>query len=124
MTVTELKQHRIFDCEGLQSSEILERIPITYRQLDFWTRSGRLTCHYHSKGKIITDGKGGSGSTACWLPDQIKIIGRVLKLIECGFDLGRSFELATSHDAVLAVLNEIRYIDLDLVEDKRRKGVR
>jgi len=55
MTVTNIRaaaEPRAFDCGALQWAEILERYPISYRQLNFWTTSGRThhQCFHNETG--------------------------------------------------------------------------
>lgn len=120
MTVTQLKQqpeHRVFDdCEGMQYAEILEKARITYRKLTYWTDSGRVKNHYHVKGMIVSHG--GSGSIACWLPDQVKLIERVAALLRRGFEVDHAFILATNLHATEAALCELTYIQADLLEEE------
>jgi len=106
-------------CDGLRSDEILDRLPITYRQLNNWTATGRVkVAHYHLGKEIVT--KGGSGRPGCYSPDQIKIIARVAKLLECGFDLQRSFELASDLGVFEQVMRELWYMEADFIEERAR----
>jgi hypothetical protein len=114
MTVTPLHREghapeprTFYNCAGSQHAEILEATGITYRQLNYWTKAKYVSCHYHVGGKIIEGKPGGSGSTACWPPDQVKRIGRIKRLLDCGFDLLRCFQLATDIDDLEKVLLEI-----------------
>jgi hypothetical protein len=120
MTVTQLRpqqvEHRVFDnCDGVGHAEVLEKTRISSRQLDYWTRSGRIKSHYHLRGKIVSHG--GSGSIACWLPDQVKLIERVAALLRRGFELDHAFILATNLRAAEAALCELTYIQADLLKE-------
>jgi len=118
-TVTHLKAHekRVFDgCDGMQYEEVLDRAGCTYRQLVYWSQSGRVKAHYHVGGKITT--KGGSGRIACWSPEQAKIVERVAALLRRGFELEHSFILATNLQAVAATLSELTAIQADLLEEQ------
>lgn len=112
MTVTPLRREhtpepRVFNCKGSQYAEVLQKTGISYRQLNHWTSAGYVHCHYHKDGKIIEGKPGGSGSTACWPADQVKIIGRIKTLLDCGFGLRQGWELATNIEALEKVLLEI-----------------
>jgi hypothetical protein len=122
-TVTHIRQDRptphVFDCEGVGFDEILQLTGITYRQLDYWTASGRIKAHWHKGGKVFSK-PAGSGSVAHWMPDQVAIIGRVAALLRCGFELVHAFQLATDLQAVSGVLAELTYIQADLMEEEER----
>ena len=114
---------RNFNCEGLLMQDVLQRIPITHRQLNYWTTSGRITCHFHVKDKVFVFG--GSGRTACWPLDQVKILARAAKLVELGFTVDHSFQIATDFDELRRVMREMSSIELsyifqDLAYEARR----
>lgn len=73
---------------SLTASEVLEAIPgLTYRQLDFWTRTKRI----HA-----LPGKAGSGRYRRYAPDQVEVARRMHKLLGLGFDFRTAHMLAHS----------------------------
>jgi hypothetical protein len=83
-------------CDGLRAPEVLARVPgLTYRQLDYWSRSDRLFPHTHD-----TDTAGGSGHPYCWPPGEIAAAARMFRLISLGFNLDTAADLARSREKV------------------------
>jgi hypothetical protein len=120
-TVTSIEsvvQHVRDDCDGLGLNDICQIANITYRQLDYWTRTHRVKCHHHA-GDIVVHGRGGSGSVGCWPLSQVKIMKRVRKLLGRGLDLDHAFMLATNKQAAAAMLAELTYIQADLLEEEQ-----
>ena len=126
MSVTDIRrgrggyQPRALDCEGTQSAELIEMLGIDYRRLEYWTQSGRVRAHYHLGGEIH-ERAAGIGSTACYLPDQVKIAGRIVALMSNGFRLEQAFQLATDYDVLKSTLAQLTYIDADMFEDQQRE---
>lgn len=63
---------------SLTASEVLDAVPgMSYKQLDFWTRTGRI--------KALPRTGRGSGYYNRYAPDQVALAKRMLHLIELGF---------------------------------------
>lgn len=86
-------------CDGMQASEILDRIPgLTYRKLDYWRSTGRLVAHTHQ-----AMGATGSGVWFCWFPEEVAIAALITRLIEYGFELDAAAKTARSRERLLAL---------------------
>lgn len=66
-------------------ADMIRLVGITYRQLDFWTRTGVLTANNPFAG---------SGSHRTWACEEIGVAQRIKQLLDCGFTLTRAAELA------------------------------
>lgn len=94
-------------CDGLRAPEVLSHIPgLTYRKLDWWSRTGRLSPHTHDP-----DGDGGSGIPHCWPPDQVEIAARMFQLTQLGFNLDAADDLAHRRERLAAVAYELVTLD-------------
>lgn len=62
------------DPTDLRQAEVLERTGITYRQLDYWTRSGW----------VHPIGGRGSGHNRAWPLSEVDAIGRMVRLVDAG----------------------------------------
>lgn len=112
-----------YDCDGLGSAHILELIPgLSYRQLDYWTRSGRLTNHQHDwTGAVISNREEfHSGNYACWYPDQVKHLRWLVTLLRCGFSLVAAEQIATDRQITATVIRELTEIETDLLEAEQQ----
>lgn len=114
------------DCEGIGSQEFLERIQgMTYRQLDYWTRSGRITCHFHSARSNVVipyDQHRRSGYHACWYPDQVQLATDMFTLLNLGvghIDTARA--IANDRRVLMEWLSELTKIEAEQVEQQGRK---
>ena len=118
MTITRIgiqPDQQIRSC-GLDLHQVLATIPgLTYRQLDFWTRTGRLKAHYHySNGGRDILNNAGSGSDRCWPPQQVTIATRVYKLGLRGIQVDKAFTIATNPHVLAELLSELTKIQADL----------
>lgn len=117
MTVTHIgiepEQQYAREC-GLNMHEALAHISgFTYRQLDFWTRSGRITRHFHLGGQIVNEG--GSGRIACWPHDQIALACRMFSLVNRGIEnLDVAKAIATDRRVTMDWLSELTKIEAEL----------
>lgn len=104
-------------CAGLGMHQVFQRIPgLTYRQLDFWTRTGRLKFHHHAQG---SNGKaviisGGSGTERCWPPNQVNLAARVYRLTLRGIGVETAFALAQNKGVLTEMLSELTKIEAEL----------
>jgi DNA-binding transcriptional MerR regulator len=90
---------------GLTASEVLEQIPgLTYRQLDFWSRSGRIQ---------PLPGKSGSGHYHRYTPQQVAIISRMYRLVNLGFTLDAAHQIATDRPTAERVLRGVSTIVIE-----------
>ena len=64
------------DDHGLSSSDVVERLDgrITYRQLDYWVRIGRVT-------PSINDAYG-TGDRRRWSPADLRVLDQILTMLE------------------------------------------
>lgn len=121
MTVTQLGATIVADnppqCDGLNYHQVLARIPgMTYRQLDFWVRTGRLKCHHHLGSSRAIDPWGGSGTERCWPPDQVTIAARIYKLLTRGIrDVDTALAIATNRHVLLELMSELTKIEAEQV---------
>jgi hypothetical protein len=101
---------------GLNMHEVLAHIPgMTYRQLDFWTKSGRITRHFHHGGRIVTEG--GSGKIGCWPRDQVAIASRMHQLTTRGIEnLDIAKAIATDLEVAMDWLAVLTKIEAELAQ--------
>jgi DNA-binding transcriptional MerR regulator len=93
--MTHLIPH-VWGCDGLGAPEVLAHIPgLTYRKLDYWSRTKHLTPHTHNP-----KGEGGSGIPFCWSPDQVELAARMFQLTNLGFSLVAAADLARSRECL------------------------
>jgi len=60
--------------EGLYSgSEVCALVGITYRQLDYWQRTGHITCDHH---------RGGSGNPRKWTHIEVTRLKAMVAAVE------------------------------------------
>ena len=83
-------------CDGLGARQVLEAVPgLTYRQLDYWTRTGRLRAHQHNaSGTRLLNEERGRGHAACWPQFEIEIARRMILLIGAGFTIDAAATIA------------------------------
>ena len=117
MTVTHIgiePDQQIRSC-GLDLHQVLAAVPgLTYRQLDFWTRTGRLKAHYHYSNSRDILNNAGSGSDRCWPPSQVTIATRVYKLGLRGIQVDQAFTIGTDQHVLAELLSELTKIEADL----------
>ncbi len=98
---------------GLNMNEVLAAIPgLTYRQLDWWSRTNRIHPHYHVRGIIVANG--GHGSQACWPHREVLIAKRMLRLVHRGIDVDTAHTLATNPNVLSELLSELTKIEAEL----------
>lgn len=76
----------------LSASEILERhgATVTYRQLNYWTTAGLVSCHRHlgrGRGGDTIPGRDGSGRPVFWDAGEVEIVvraARIINRLQCG----------------------------------------
>lgn len=104
MTVTHI--HVDLDLDSLDAQEVLAAIPyLTYRQLDYWTTTGR----------IHTIGSGhGSGIHRRWSPDQVAIASRMLWLTNLGVNVDTAQAIATDRRVLMELMAELTKIEAEL----------
>lgn len=86
------------DCTGLDAPRVLDRVRgLSYRQLDYWTRTGRITAHTHPFNVVS-----GSGVPHCWPRDEVEVAARMFRLIRLGFNLAAATDLARDHSQMVA----------------------
>lgn len=110
---------RAVDCPGLRWPEIHERFPhLSYRQIDYWSRNGRLTPHQHDVyGTTITDRERfQSGHVNCWPTDQVAALGRYNQLARYGLKGDQIIALASDRQALLELISTLTKIDAELAE--------
>lgn len=96
--------------DSLTASEVLEAIPgLTYRQLDFWTRSGRVKA---------MPGRTGSGHYNRYAPDQVAVAKRMYWLLNLGFNLNAAHLVATERKTAELVLRGVSTIVIELVSEE------
>lgn len=96
--------------DSLTVAEILEAVPgLTYRQLDFWNRTGRIQPQ---------PGKTGSGIYRRYTPHQVKIISRIYRLIQLGFTLDAAHQIATDRVTAQKVLTGVSNIVIEHVAEE------
>jgi DNA-binding transcriptional MerR regulator len=78
MTVTALSSRSQSD-EGHVASRVLELTGITYRQLDYWTRTGRVTASRHASTGI--------GDQRLYSTDDVLRIAVLARLLHAGLSL-------------------------------------
>jgi hypothetical protein len=119
MTVTELRpaEGRTRDC-GMDMHQVLAAIPgMTYRQLDFWTRTGRIRAHHHYQNSEQIPVNAGSGSDRCWPHDQVALAGRIFKLLARGVtNLDAARATAADRGVLMEMLSELTKIEAELSE--------
>lgn len=96
--VTRIRPERP-QAEGLTPPEICARADITYRQLDYWTRTGMV----HALG----DDMPGTGYSRLYSKPEAWIAATIKQLLDAGFLLRPAVELArqlvqTGHPITLA----------------------
>jgi hypothetical protein len=122
MTVTELRpaeERRTRDC-GLDMHQVRAAIPgMTYRQLDFWTRSNRITAHHHyQNSQQIILVNPGSGTDRCWPHDQVALAGRIFKMIARGVvNLDAARALAVDRGVLMEMMSELTKFEAELDDD-------
>lgn len=95
---------------SLTAPEILEHIPgLTYRQLDFWNRTGRIQPQ---------PGKAGSGHYRRYNPGQVNIVSRIYRLIQLGFTLDAAHQIATDRATAQKVLIGVSNIVIEHVVEE------
>ena len=83
-------------CNGLNAPSVLARVPgLTYRQLDYWSRTERLVPHTHG-------GEHSSGIPYCWPLAEVEVASRMIRLIGLGVGLQPAVELARSRERLTA----------------------
>lgn len=91
--------------EGLTASEVLDAVPgLTYRQLDFWSRTGRIQ---------PLPGKHGSGHYHRYTSEQVRVIGRMHRLVMLGFTLDAAHHIATDRKTAEQALRGISTIVIE-----------
>lgn len=79
--------------EPLKSPDVVRRTGVTYRQLDAWTTAGL----------ILPDGgecNPGSGYRRQWTEDEIRIIGRMVRLVHAGMSVSQAARIARAQGEV------------------------
>jgi len=100
---------------GLSQDQVLKRVPgISYRQLDYWTRTGRIKNHRHNGAGEITE-RSGSGFPACWPYGEIARARRLARLLDMGFDLTFADELANNRESLKDAMRSLIQIEVDLI---------
>jgi DNA-binding transcriptional MerR regulator len=108
-TVTNIRSQ-----DGVSAPEMLERIPgLTYRQLDYWTRAGRIQA---------LPGRSGSGNYRRYSEQQAALTARLHRLVVYGFTLNAAEQLAKDRRFVLDAISMLTaiYSELFAMEDKTR----
>jgi DNA-binding transcriptional MerR regulator len=91
--------------EGLTASEVLEAIPgLTYRQLDFWSRTGRIQPGPYTPGK---------GHNRHSTPEQVVIVSRMFRLLHLGFEFDAAHQIATDRPTAEKVLRGVSTIVIE-----------
>ena len=71
--------------DGLLSvSQVLARVSITYRQLEFWSTTNRIKYH----------GEGGSGHHRRYEPSEVQVIELAMRHLACGFTVDTAIAFA------------------------------
>jgi DNA-binding transcriptional MerR regulator len=105
----------VIHCGGFGAPQVLARIPgLTYRKLDYWSRTGRLAPHTHDP-----DGDEGTGIPFCWPLHQVEVAGRMFQLTQLGFNLDTADELAHNPARLAAVLDALQ----DLADGRTARRV-
>lgn len=96
---------------SLTASEVLEHIPgLTYRQLDFWNRTGRI--------QPIPGKSSGSGYHHRYTPDQVAVISRMYRLLNLGFNLNAAHQVATNRATAEKTLIGVSNIVIEYVVEE------
>ena len=106
-------------CPGMRWPEIHERFPdLSYRQVDYWSRNGRLTPHQHDVGgNTITDrAQFTSGHFNCWPPDQVAALNRYDQLTRYDMKGDKIIALASDPHAILELIATLTKIEAELLE--------
>jgi DNA-binding transcriptional MerR regulator len=88
---------------SLASVEVVERVGITYRQLDYWARTARLT---PSAGETAP----GSGGTRWWTDADVAALVRIKDRLDFGMTLTGACRL--EHEAASAAPPSVLGADL------------
>ena len=80
-------------------------VGITYRQLDYWLRSGAVACRI--------DALSGSGSRRGWTVDDVAVVAAVADLVRSGTALHLAAMAVADVDAELRATTDTRPSDLD-----------
>ena len=113
--MTDATVTNIRSTEGLSATEVLERIPgLTYRQLDFWTRTERIKA---------LPGPKGSGNYRRYSEDQVAIAGRMYRLLVYGFNFNVAEQLAKSREIVEDAINMLRQIYTEMLTEQINKQI-
>ena len=76
----------------LTSRQVCDHAGVTYRQLDYWSRSGYLG----DEG----EGRRGSGIPRRWTPRQAAVVAVLADLVNAGAPIGRLADLARDLEAL------------------------
>lgn len=102
---------------GLSQGHALKRAGISYRQLNFWTTTGRLQAHRHVGDEVVAyrSTSTGSGVPACWPLAEVAKAARIKKLLDMGFDLEPAVLLANSRLVIKETLQRLIAVEVDLI---------
>lgn len=68
----------------------LVALGVTYRQLDYWVRTGRIRCDEPTPG---------SGARRVWPPGELEVASRMARLLDAGLSLNAAARVAREPDA-------------------------
>ena len=77
--------------DGILAPEVLARTGATYRQLDFWTRTGLV--------RVAGDQHPGSGVPRVFPRAEVDVIADVMRLVAVGFCVRPAFAIARERAA-------------------------
>jgi DNA-binding transcriptional MerR regulator len=104
--MTDATVTNIRNTDGVSAPEMLERIPgLTYRQLDYWTRAGRIQA---------LPGRSGSGNYRRYSEQQAALTARLHRLVMYGFTLNAAEQLAKDRRFVQDAINMLIDINREL----------
>lgn len=79
--------------------DVAEHVPtLSYRRLDYWTRTGRVKC--------VTDAQPGSGHARIWNPADYPALARMVALVDAGvwdLDVARALAFRDTSELVPGV---------------------
>lgn len=83
----------------MMSAELCELAGITYRQLDFWERSGHIHALKRRKGKDASPVpvRAGSGFDRDWQDTEVAVAVNMARLVRAGFLPAIAAEIARSY---------------------------
>lgn len=80
--------------------DVADAADITYRQLDYWMRTGRITPSIRPPR--------GQGSQTIWSDSDVQLVRRVASLTGMGLDIDAAFDLANQATTLVPITDDDR----------------